>query len=279
MKKITVLILCILVTAFNNVSAQYKISKPKKPTGRLAMTRQQPAPKLGHMVSFKNPDSSIGQAFHLPATRRSENALLIIHEWWSLNGGIDIHVQKEAKRWQELLGDIDVYVLDIYDSRVAASLDEARKLAAKVDPKRGENLVKGVINHIGQERRVATLGYCTGGTWAFNAATIAGTQIAGCVMYYAEPIKNAYQIRDLHSDVFYVWATKDEHVNKVNLGTFKRRVESSGHTFQVAAFEKDHAFANKQNPMYDPASALKAEKQVVSFLKQKLMPEKIFVTK
>jgi carboxymethylenebutenolidase len=267
MKQLSFLFLCTFIMVCHTVTAQNIFSKAKKANAKPVNT------KLGHMVSFVAPDSSKGQAFHIPASRRSEKALLLIHEWWSLNSAIDIHIQKEAKRWQELLGDIDVYVLDLYDSRVAASLQEAQRLSVNLDPKRGENLIKGVINHIGQDRPVAIVGYCTGGTWAFNAATIAGTQIAGCVMYYAEPAKNPYQIRDLHSDVFYVWATKDRHVTKAALGTFKKRVEGTGHTFQVYATDNDHAFANPQNSMYDQEAAMKAEKAVLGFLKEKLFKE------
>src|SRR5438105_3414864 len=71
------------------------------------------APK-GSMVSFNCLDGKTGQAFYVPSDQPTNKVLIIFHEWWGLND----YIKREAVRWQGLLGNIDVYAVDLFDGEV-----------------------------------------------------------------------------------------------------------------------------------------------------------------
>ena len=83
-------------------------------------------------------------------------------------------IKREAERWQGLLGNVDVYAVDLYDGQVATDQARASKLSSSLNKKRAENIIKGVLAASGKDKRVATLGWCMGGTWSLNAALLAG---------------------------------------------------------------------------------------------------------
>lgn len=218
------------------------------------------------MMRFNTLDGKEAQAYYVPSDQPTTNVLLIFHEWWGLND----YIKREAERWQKMLGNVDVYAVDLYDGQVAATPEEAAKLSKGIGAKRGENIIKGVLALAGRDKRVATLGWCMGGSWAFSAALLAEKQNAGSVMYYGFPEQDKKKIDQLQGDVLYVWASQDKFITREVVEEFGQRVEGAGQSFTLHSFEADHAFANPSNPKYDPVASEKAQVLAVAFLKKQL---------
>jgi len=224
-------------------------------------------PKSGSMITFHTKDAAKdGQAFYVPSDEPTNKVLIIIHEWWGLND----YIKREAERWQEKLGNIDVYAVDLYDGQVAATPEEASKLSSNLDNKRAETILSGLISKIGNNKLIATLGWCMGGTWSFTATLLAQEQAAGCIMYYGFPEKDAKKIKGLRTDVLYIRANQDNYISQDKVNQFGKEVTATGHKFELHSYDAAHAFANPSNPKYDRLAAAEAEDISIKFLKKKL---------
>lgn len=223
-------------------------------------------PDKGSMIQFETLDSKKGSAFYIPSDEPTQKALIIFHEWWGLND----YIKREAVEWQKKLGNIDVYAVDLYDGKVATDADMAGSLADGLDPKRADDIIKGLISKIGKDKEIATLGWCFGGGWAFRASVLAGDEATGCVMYYGFPEKDSARIAPLKTDVVYIWGSQDKFIKQFMVEEFGAKVKATNHTFDMYTFDADHAFANPSNPKYNSLYATQAGDIVLKFLKAKL---------
>ncbi len=226
--------------------------------------------KGGAMITYKVAGGADGNAFYVPADESTDKILIVVHEWWGLND----YIKREAERWQKMLGGkVAVYAVDLYDGKVASLPDEAGKLMEGLDAKRGEAILKGLLQKIGGGKSIATIGWCMGGTWSFNATLAAGSQAAGCVMYYGFPEKDSKRIKTLKTDVLYNYGALDNFIKEPDVKQFGKEVVAAGHKFTFHSFNAVHAFANPSNPKFDAKAADEAQGYALKFLKEKLAVE------
>lgn len=216
------------------------------------------------MITFPTTDGKTGNAFYVPAQTASKKVLLVFHEWWGLND----YIKQEAERWQQLLGnDIAVYAVDMYDGSVATDADQASRLMSELTPAHGAAIIKGLLNKIGKDKEIETLGWCMGGSWSFAAAVLGGTQTKACAMYYGFPEKDIKNIKPLRSDVLYIRATQDQSIPETDVKQFEQNVKATGNKFEIHRYEAVHAFANPSNPKHDTKNTAAAQEVTVTFLK------------
>ena len=228
------------------------------------------APKKGKMVHFHVEGGDDGNAFYVPASESTDKVLLVFHEWWGLND----YIKREAENWQKYMGgNVAVYAIDLYDGQVATTADEASKLMSGLDSKRAEAIINGVLNKIGKDKKIATIGWCAGGSWSFTASVLAGTQATGCVMYYGFPEKDEARIKEMKGNVLYIYGTKDNFIKKSDISTFGNVLIKNGRGFSYQSFDAVHAFANPSNPKYDEKAAADAQQLAQAFLKNELKIE------
>ena len=225
-------------------------------------------PKAGsEMIQFSTPDGRQGGAFHVSSNKPTNKVLIVFHEWWGLND----YIKQEAERWQEKLGGtIDVYAVDLYDGKVGTSPDEAGQLMHGLTKQRGDAIIRGLLQKIGSGKKIATLGWCMGGSWSFTGAVAAGRQCVGCVMYYGFPEQDEDRIKPLQADVLYIRGDKDKSIPESAVDKLKKQVEAGRHGFMLVHFDAPHAFANPSNPAYNKEMVAKAEEITLAFLMRKL---------
>jgi carboxymethylenebutenolidase len=217
------------------------------------------------MVSFSTVGKD-GAAFFVPSPKPTKKVLIISHEWWGLND----YIKREAERWQKMLGNIDVYAVDLYEGKVAATPEEAGKYMSELDVARGNAILKGLLNKIGKDKDIISLGWCMGGSWSFATALNAGKQAKGCVMYYGFPETDMNKIKLLKTDVLYIYGTQDKYITKEAITAFEKDIKKTGNGFKMYSYDAVHAFANPSNPKYDKVNAGDAETKVLSYIKNKL---------
>jgi carboxymethylenebutenolidase len=224
-------------------------------------------PQKGKMISIPTAGGKDGSAFFIPSDVPSDKVLLVFQEWWGLND----YIKREAEKWHQLLGGkVNVYAPDLYDGQVAEDAQTAGKLMAGLTQERGEAIVRGTLAKAGKDKKVATIGWCMGGSWSFTASVMAGKRAQGCVMYYGFPEKEADRIKPLKCDVLYMYGNKDEHIKMEHIEAFKKQVKATGNDITVFIYPAVHAFANPSNPNYDVGSAALAQDESLKFLKKKL---------
>jgi carboxymethylenebutenolidase len=267
-----------LLAFITNVSASYAQKCCAKPGSMQALAmntdfqkaHEAPEPfeytsENGSMIQFPAGDKQ-ASAFFIPAKHKTNRVLIVCHEWWGLND----YIKREAEQLQNELGDVDVYAVDLYDGEVATDAGTAGKLAQGLDAARGNAIVEGLVKHIGSSKKIATIGWCMGGGWSFNATLAAGKQAAACVMYYGFPEDDVKRINTLKTNVLYIYGTEDKYIKAADVAAFGKRVKATGHSYTQKDFKADHAFANPSNPHYNEQAMKEAKALAVAFLKKGL---------
>ena len=217
------------------------------------------------MVQYATLEGHKGSAYYVPSDSATGNVLIIFHDSW----GLTQETKKKAQEWQAMLGNVDVYAIDMYDGKWTGDRDMAKKYREEMNEKHADNLTKGLLSQIGPNKRIITLGWGAGGTWAFRAAMLAGKQAIGCVMYYALPEKEDKKIAGLQCDVLYLWASRDVYVQKFFVEEFGRKVENTNHHFEMHSFDADPGFANPIDPNHTELVKVEADKYALEFMKKR----------
>ncbi len=225
------------------------------------------AAQRGSDITFQTLDGTKGRAYYVPAGEATTRILILFHEWWGLND----YIRREADRWQDSLGPVDVYAIDLYDGVVAEDAAQAGRLSTSLDVRRTDVLIKGLLAKAGRDHPIATLGWCLGGSYAFRASVLAEKQAAGCVMYYGFPEKDLKKISPLQTDVLFIHGSRDQFITESDVSQFAAAVKGAGRSIEVQRYDAEHAFANPSNPKHDPAASAAAQASALAFLRKQLV--------
>ncbi len=233
------------------------------PAFRQAHPRPQPVALLhgGRPVTFPLDNSTTGRGYLSMAHRRTNQVLLLFHEWWGLND----HIRNEAIRWAHDLN-IHVLAIDLYDGQVATTADEARQLMQACQQERAERIIRGAAAFLGEGVELRTLGWCFGGTWSLQAALLLGERVKKCVVYYGMPERDPERLKDLPCDVLFIHAKRDRWITDEVVAAFAESMRTAGKTLHLREFDADHAFANPTGQRYDEPSAQAARVAAIEYL-------------
>jgi carboxymethylenebutenolidase len=221
---------------------------------------------LGKKITFPATDGKLGSAYEIKTKTKSDKYLFVTHEWWGLNG----YIMKEADKFFSELKDVNIIAVDLFDGKVATTKEEAGKQMNELDPKRATAIIEGALKYVGTNAKIATIGWCMGGGWSLQTALMAGKQETGCVMYYGMPEEDVEKLKNLNSDVLFIFAKKDKWINQDVVTKFENNMKAAGKVLTVKAFDADHAFANPSNPQFDKQATEEAYKLSMDYLKKHL---------
>lgn len=220
----------------------------------------------GEMTQFDTPDGQKANGYLVKAKKKSNKWLFVYQEWWGLND----HIKKQADVfYNDLGGDVNVLALDMYDGKLATTPQDAGKYMREVNEARLENIVKGGMALAGKKAKIASVGWCFGGSWSLKSAILEGKQAVGCVMYYGMPVKDKDKLKTLNCDVLGLFAT-EQYISKEVIEEFAGNMKSVDKGINYKIFDAVHAFANPSNPKYDEAKAKEAYGMAIEYLKGKL---------
>ncbi|MEO5571229.1 MAG: dienelactone hydrolase family protein, partial [Bacteroidia bacterium] len=205
-------------------------------------------------------------AFEVKADKPTNNYLFVIHEWWGLND----YIKQEAEKLQNILMNVNVIAIDLYEGKVATTPEDAQKYMGETKEERIRSIIGGVIDYAGKDAKIQTIGWCFGGGWSLQASLMADKQAAGCVMYYGMPEKDQAKLKAFDAPVLGIFASKDKWITPEVVSGFVKDMKQLNKFLAVKTYEADHAFANPSNPNYDKESAEAAHILAVEFLKKHL---------
>ncbi len=221
-------------------------------------------PAKGGMIIYKTDDGKTANAFEVKSETPTSNWIIMVHEWWGLND----YIKQEAEKLASEVGNTNVLAVDLYDGRVAANPDDAKKYMGEMKDSRTNSIIKGAIDYTGKDAHIATIGWCMGGGWSMQAALLAGNKADACVMYYGMPETNRDKLKKLKAPVLLIFAKQDQWINEQVVDDCKKNMKSADKKLTVLTYDADHAFANPSNPKYNKTAAGDAHKEVLAFLKE-----------
>lgn len=190
--------------------------------------------------------------------------ILVLHAWWGLKPFFKQFCDRLAEQGFTVLAP------DLYQGRIAKTIEEAEALRGKCDFELMGNIVNTAKDHLRNmvKGKIGIVGFSMGGSWALEIASSAPDQIAATVLFYgngdAEYAKVKSKVMGHFSD-HDEWEPY-EYVENTFAELKKAGVDTTLHIYPGAA----HWFFEEDRPEYDPAAAQQAWDRTIEFLKKNL---------
>ncbi|MCO4768899.1 MAG: dienelactone hydrolase family protein [Deltaproteobacteria bacterium] len=195
-------------------------------------------------------------------------AVIVIHEWWGLNGHI--------KHWTDRLAAAGYAALavDLYGGTVATTPDDAMMAMKGVDEAlAGETLALAHAFLTSDPRvqapRTGVIGWCFGGGWSLRAA-LTNAELDAAVLYYGRIPEDLSGLASLQAPVLGVFGERDAGIPISTVRDFETAATEAGKSVTVHIYDADHAFANPSSARYAADAADDAWGKTRDFLAENL---------
>lgn len=237
----------ILFTSIHALAQQERIFHPKS----LPIHNQKPARVLLLDYDFE-----------------SDAYLLIFHEWWGINEA----VKNQALAYHSALQGVNIILVDLYDGKHTSDETMAGRLAGSITVQRMLDVERAVLNFIGDEAEVVTLGWGYGASWALQAALEAGPSSRGCVLYYGMPIFERNRLKNLAAaDVMMVTGSRDEFIGDTEVNRFRDVLHRLNKRLFVYEYPCEHGFGLDVTSNYSPKEAKDAFNKSLRYIGRRLI--------
>lgn len=227
---------------------------------------------MGTTIEFKRPDGkTVGGYLAQPEGEAGAAApgVVVIQEWWGLNGQIRGVADRLAAAGYRAL------VPDLYRGRSTVEAEEAHHLMTGLDfGQAASQDVRGALQHLKAlgSAKAGVTGFCMGGALTVLALTMAPEADAGVVWYGYPPLEyvDATKVR---APVLAHWATQDQAFALEGVDALEAKLAAAGVAYEGCRYLAHHGFANEtaQGPgripitQYDAAWAQAAWDRTLRF--------------
>jgi carboxymethylenebutenolidase len=223
---------------------------------------------MGKTISFSRTSGGTAQGYLAEAKDAKAPGVVVIQEWWGLQGQIKSVCDRLAEAGFTALAP------DLYGGKVIPYHDSAAANAAmgSLDFKREtDEAVRGAVKHLAARGgKVGLTGFCMGG-----AVTIIGAvhipEISAAVCFYGLPPESVAAPKDVRVPLQCHFATQDDWVTPAAAADFEKKLEAAGKRFEIHRYPGQHAFMNSERKeVHDAAAAKQAWDRCLAFLRRHL---------
>lgn len=228
------------------------------------LTDKPAPPPKGTMVDLAGARAYLS----LPEGKPPFPGVVVIHEWWGLNG----HIQHWADR---LAADgYAALAVDLYGGQVADNAEDAKRYMLAVDEAKSLAILKRAHAFLKEDPRVKAtkrgcIGWCFGGGWSLKQA-IATPDLDAAVMYYGMPVLDPAQLKAIRAPLLGIFANRDTYITPEKVDEFAKALDAAGVKHKILRYDADHAFANPSGAKYDEKAAGAAWAEARAFLAEHL---------
>ncbi len=224
---------------------------------------------MGNTVKIVRPDGKEESGYLAPAIGKNAPGVVVIQEWWGVQGQIKSVCDKLADAgYNALAPDLFRGLTVPYHNTAAA--EEAMNSLDFQDAT--EQTVRGAVQLLAKDgARVAITGFCMGGAIAvIGAARI--PELSAAVPFYGLPPESVTKPSEIKIPVQGHFANKDDWCTPELVNRFEEGAVAAGKTVEVFRYDADHAFANEERAtVHDHEAAELAWKRAISFLSKHLI--------
>jgi carboxymethylenebutenolidase len=222
-------------------------------------------------VAFKSGDEQASGLLVTPEGKGPFPATIVIQEWWGLNDWVKDQARALAKQGYVALA------VDLYRGKVATTQEDAHQLMMGTPPDRALRDLQGAFSFLQSQAavrkdRIGAIGWCMGGRYALQLATVEPT-LAADVAYYGAPPTDPAAIAAIHAPVMGNFGADDKGPTPDQALGFEAVMKKAGKTIDVKVYPgAGHAFANVNNPWggYRKEAAEDAWARTTAFLAKHL---------
>jgi carboxymethylenebutenolidase len=230
-----------------------------------------PAAAAEQNVSFKSGPDTVSAILYTPDRPGAAPGMLVIHEWWGLDGWVKQQAQNLAKEGYAALA------VDLYRGKVTNKQEEAHQLMMGTPRDRALRDLKAAYAFLQtrpevRKDRIGVIGWCMGGMYALALAT-EEPGLGAVVAYYGAPPTDPAALARIKAPVLGNYGAEDKGPSPDQVRAFEKEMKAAGKTVDVKIYEgAGHAFANVNNPWkgYREAAATDAWSRTVGFLDRNL---------
>lgn len=197
----------------------------------------------------------------------ARGAVILIHEWWGLNGHIRGVADRLAKEG------FTVFAADLYRGKVATDAATAQQYLGAMDWKQaGEDLGRAAeaLRQRQSGTKVGVTGFCMGGAVALFAAA-RDPEIAACVPFYGIPGEDRVDVTKIRASVLGHFAKHDDFCSPDRVDALEKKLKGANVPAEIHRYDAQHAFFNDTRPdVYSKPNAETAWKRTVDFFHAKL---------
>lgn len=246
-----------------------KAHRPSAATPR--PERRHPAPALADTARVHLGAAGGGaDAFvAFPPNVKSAPGIIVVHEWWGLNG----QIRNVAKRLAQQ-GYVAI-VPDLYHGKVASDPEDAHVLMRGIDDGEALGTLRAASDWLAQDprtlkRKRGILGFCMGGGLALQSA-IDNPQLAAAVVFYGSPESRPERIAALKVPLLAHFGADDQGIDVSRVKAFEATLHAAGKDAEIDVYDgAGHAFMNEEQASYRPEAARLAWARTLDFLQKRL---------
>ena len=218
-------------------------------------------------VSYKSGDEMVSSFLVTPEGKGPFPGVIVIQEWWGLNGWVKDQAKALAKEGYVALA------VDLYRGKVADKQEDAHQLMMGAPPDRIARDLKAAYAWLAartdvKKTRIGSIGWCMGGRFSLDLAT-REPGLAAAVAYYGAPPTEPASIAAIKAPVLGNYGGDDKGPSPDQVKAFEAAMKAAGKPIDVKIYEgAGHAFANVNNPWggYREAAAKDAWARTTAFL-------------
>ena len=198
--------------------------------------------------------------------------IIAIHEWWGLNDNIKAMARRLAGEGYQVLA------VDLYNGKTAETPEKASQLVQEVgnNPFGAEANITKAYNYLAEEKKapkVASIGWCFGGSWSLETALLFPQELDAAVIYYGGQVgkATAEELSTLEMPILGIFGAEDSSIPVETVEKLKSTLDELGKKAEFEIYENaGHAFANPSGNNYVPEAAEKAWSKTTEFLNEYL---------
>lgn len=204
-----------------------------------------------------------------PSASGTYPGVILIHEWWGLNDNIKDMARSLASHGYIALA------IDLYAGQVATTSDGARQLVTAFDSAEGIENIKAAAELLKQNHgvhKIATIGWCFGGTQSMNYA-LSGDNLNATVIYYGQLVTDEAKLSSISWPVLGIFGELDQGIPVESVREFESSLDQLGIQNEIYIYPGvNHAFANPSGPNHAPQETKDAWQKTLLFLDKSLVP-------
>jgi len=213
----------------------------------LALLCAATAPAGEQVVTFKSGDEQASGLLVTPEGKGPFPATIVIQVWWGLNDWVKDQARALAKEGYVALA------VDLYRGKVATKQEDAHQLMMGTPPDQALRDLRAGVAYLltrpdVRKDRVGSIGWCMGGRYSLQLATVE-PRLAAAVAYYGAPPTDAGAIAAIQAPVLGSFGAEDKGPTPEQARTFEAAMKKAGKTVDIKVYDgAGHAFANINNP-------------------------------
>jgi carboxymethylenebutenolidase len=223
---------------------------------------------MGGMISFPKTSGGTAQGYLAEASDPKAPGVVVIQEWWGLQGQIKAVCDRLAEAGLHALAP------DLYGGKVVPYHDKAAAgdAMASLDFKAStDEAVRGAVTFLkARGGKVGLTGFCMGG-----AVTVIGAvripELSAAVCFYGLPPEEVAAAKDVRVPLQGHFASDDDWCSPAVVDEFERKLRAAGKEFELHRYRGHHAFMNSERKdVYGAEAAALAWTRCLAFFERHL---------